>query len=162
MESRLLSRTTLPRTDTIIIGAGPAGLSAAEALRKYGKKSVILEKESKIGGKCHTYTDPHNPENKTEWGAGVVAHNYGEVIDKIQENKLLLEALLPIDLSTMPFIRKIKKMGLFEKTTFRAQFIKEMIAFANHAVLYQRLRDQRKDLPDDYKLPFAEFAKNGV
>lgn len=37
--------------DVIIIGAGPAGLSAGAQLAKAGKKVIILEKNSDIGDK---------------------------------------------------------------------------------------------------------------
>ncbi|MEM6614735.1 MAG: FAD-dependent oxidoreductase, partial [Cyanobacteria bacterium P01_C01_bin.72] len=41
---------------TIIIGAGPAGLTAAYELSKHGRKSVVLEKADRVGGISRTET----------------------------------------------------------------------------------------------------------
>lgn len=40
--------------DVIVIGAGPAGLSAAHDLQKGGKRVVVLEARDRIGGRVHT------------------------------------------------------------------------------------------------------------
>ena len=45
------TRTTTPTADVVVVGAGPAGLSAAIALRKRGVANVVvLERESQAGG----------------------------------------------------------------------------------------------------------------
>ena len=38
-----------------IIGAGPAGLSAASRLESKGKQTVVFEKQATVGGKCQAY-----------------------------------------------------------------------------------------------------------
>jgi NAD(P) transhydrogenase len=43
---------TTTHYDFIIIGTGPAGLSAAMTAAKYGKKVLVLEKEGSLGGVC--------------------------------------------------------------------------------------------------------------
>jgi len=43
---------TTKRYDFIIIGTGPAGLTAAMTVAKAGKKVLILEKEGSLGGVC--------------------------------------------------------------------------------------------------------------
>ncbi len=43
-------------SDTIIIGAGAAGLFAARELTKAGKKVTILEARNRIGGRCYTFS----------------------------------------------------------------------------------------------------------
>ncbi len=45
--------------DTIIIGAGAAGLAAARELADAGKSFLILEARDRIGGRVHTTIDPH-------------------------------------------------------------------------------------------------------
>lgn len=38
-----------------IVGAGPAGLTAASRLESKGYETVIFEKQPEIGGKCQAY-----------------------------------------------------------------------------------------------------------
>ena len=38
-----------------IVGAGPAGLSAAKVLEEKGKSVVVFEKQPEVGGKCQAY-----------------------------------------------------------------------------------------------------------
>jgi NADPH-dependent glutamate synthase beta subunit-like oxidoreductase len=40
-----------------IIGAGPAGLTAASRLEAKGIKAVIFDKQAELGGKCQAYYD---------------------------------------------------------------------------------------------------------
>ena len=40
--------------DSIIIGAGPAGLTAAYELSKTNKKVLVLEKKNQVGGLAET------------------------------------------------------------------------------------------------------------
>jgi len=42
--------------DTIIIGAGAAGLIAAYQLTKAGQKVILVEARNRIGGRCHTFS----------------------------------------------------------------------------------------------------------
>ncbi|HBE50101.1 MAG TPA: FAD-dependent oxidoreductase, partial [Cyanobacteria bacterium UBA11369] len=46
----------MQNNSTIIIGAGPAGLTAAYELVKHGIKPVVLEKGDKVGGISRTET----------------------------------------------------------------------------------------------------------
>ena len=41
-------------SQTIILGAGPAGLAAAYELAKAGKQVLVLEKQNQVGGLCRT------------------------------------------------------------------------------------------------------------
>jgi len=43
------------KSDTLILGAGPAGLSCAMELSKVGKTSLIIEKNSEVGGLARTF-----------------------------------------------------------------------------------------------------------
>ena len=48
-----MSTTTAPTTesDVVIIGAGPAGLTAAYTLAKAGKKVTVIEARDRVGGR---------------------------------------------------------------------------------------------------------------
>ncbi|MEZ5284677.1 MAG: NAD(P)/FAD-dependent oxidoreductase [Vicinamibacterales bacterium] len=48
--------TSRPRTDVLIIGAGPAGLTAAHALMQRGRRVTVLEKDDQVGGLARTVT----------------------------------------------------------------------------------------------------------
>ncbi len=43
---------------TLVIGAGPAGLAAARALARQGNSVAVLEARDRIGGRIHTLRDP--------------------------------------------------------------------------------------------------------
>jgi monoamine oxidase len=47
--------------DVIIIGAGAAGLAAADVLSAEGKRIVVVEGRSRLGGRIHTMHDPAWP-----------------------------------------------------------------------------------------------------
>lgn len=48
------------KTDTLIIGAGPAGLATAMELFKAGKDFIVIEKEDTVGGLSRTYSFKEN------------------------------------------------------------------------------------------------------
>ena len=49
------TRCVMREIDAIVIGSGISGLLSALALSREGKKVVILERESYIGGVCRSY-----------------------------------------------------------------------------------------------------------
>ena len=61
----IVSSTLVPRLsealpsspDVVVIGAGAAGLSAAQRLIAAGKSTVVLEAADRIGGRAHTTSD---------------------------------------------------------------------------------------------------------
>ncbi len=71
-EKEILSRDGDGRT-VLIVGAGPAGLSAAETLGKRGFKPIILEKQSKAGGQLQLANKPPLKE-KIDWCIADLLH----------------------------------------------------------------------------------------
>lgn len=49
--------TSKSKAPVCIIGAGPAGLTAANNLESKGYETVIFEKQSEVGGKSQAYYD---------------------------------------------------------------------------------------------------------
>src|ERR1041384_8578146 len=62
--------------DVIIIGAGPAGLSAAFWCDELGLDALVLEQAEEIGGQLHRV---YNPINNY---LGLKAHNGKELLDR--------------------------------------------------------------------------------
>jgi monoamine oxidase len=63
-----LPRTTRPR-NVLIIGAGMAGLSAADALLRAGHKPLVLEAQNRVGGRVYTLREPFSDGLYAEAGA---------------------------------------------------------------------------------------------
>lgn len=145
--------------DVIVVGAGPAGLFAARRLAKNGVHVTVLEKESRVGGKCFTYSDPEQPEVKAEWGATMILPNYGEAIDAIQEKNIELEECLPVEPSSVSIIQEFQSLNWMEKISFAATFAVELARYSYAVSCYQYARNHLQELPPDYELPFASFAK---
>jgi flavin-dependent dehydrogenase len=51
--------------DAIVIGAGPAGLSAARYLHDRGHKVVVLEAQDRVGGRIFCLPEGGMPEAST-------------------------------------------------------------------------------------------------
>jgi monoamine oxidase len=74
VEALMLVSEGLPPTSTarkrvVILGAGMAGLVAADALRRAGHDVVVLEAQSRVGGRIHTVREPFAPGLYAEVGA---------------------------------------------------------------------------------------------
>jgi hypothetical protein len=59
-----LEASALPTNDAkplyapaCVLGAGPAGLTAASRLQEKGIDAIVFEKQAEIGGKCQSYYD---------------------------------------------------------------------------------------------------------
>ena len=86
-----------PPTVTII-GAGPAGLSAAKLLHNHGLNVVVLESRDRTGGRCHSYDMKAMPEHDlpaitVDLGAAYVhgCHTFNVLYVIAQENKIKLD-----------------------------------------------------------------------
>ncbi len=58
--------------DTIVVGAGVAGLSAARLLARAGRRVVVLEARERVGGRVFTdRTDGHVTDRGASWIHGI-------------------------------------------------------------------------------------------
>lgn len=65
------------KTDVVIIGAGPTGLTAAYQLDKLGKKTVVLEKDRLVGGIART-------ENYKGYGVDIGGHRFYTKVPEVE------------------------------------------------------------------------------
>jgi protoporphyrinogen oxidase len=65
-------------TDVVIIGAGPAGLTAAYQLSKAGKQTVVFEKGPVVGGIART-------ENYKGYGVDIGGHRFFTKVTEVEE-----------------------------------------------------------------------------
>ncbi|KTD17417.1 FAD-dependent oxidoreductase [Legionella jordanis] len=149
-------------TTVAIIGAGPSGAFTAKALQKIGipaKNITLLEKKGVAGGKCHTWQHPENQDVTAEEGAALITYNYGVVLDLIQEKKIALEEVIPTQHSSVHFIKQYEEKRGFDKMAFAGEFCLELMKYDMALRQYLHTRDNHLALPEEFKLPFAEFAK---
>lgn len=96
-EKDILSRDGNSRT-VVIVGAGPAGLSAAETLGKRGFKPIILEKQAEAGGQLQLANKPPLKE-KINWCiedlVTAALHNGAEIRYNTEATPEVIESLAP-------------------------------------------------------------------
>ena len=69
--------TTELKTDVVIIGAGPTGLTAAYQLEKAGKKTIVFEKDKIVGGIART-------ENFKGYGIDIGGHRFYTKVTEVE------------------------------------------------------------------------------
>jgi monoamine oxidase len=78
--------------DVVVLGAGMAGLAAAERLGAAGRRVVVLEARDRLGGRIHTVDDP-GLEHPVELGAEFVHGRPAALLDLIRDLGLTLETV---------------------------------------------------------------------
>ncbi len=94
---------TLRKHSVVIIGAGPAGLTAAYELLKHGIKSVVLEKADKVGGIART-------EVYKDYRFDIGGHRF---YTKVEEVKQLWQEVLGEEFLKVPRLSRIYYRGKF-------------------------------------------------
>jgi monoamine oxidase len=78
--------------DVLVVGAGIAGLAAAERLAAAGRRVLVLEARDRVGGRIHTVDDP-GLHHAVELGAEFVHGRPAELVELIRAAGLGLEAV---------------------------------------------------------------------
>ena len=65
------------KTDAVIVGAGPAGLSAAIRLAKENVAVIVIDEYYRPGGRLlgQLYEDPSLPDGEKKWNGKEIANN---------------------------------------------------------------------------------------
>jgi len=87
--------------NTIVIGAGIAGLTVAEALASHGEHVTVIEKYGVVGGRIatmHREADGDVPSLQYEIGAGRIFYKHHRVLKLIHDMKL---GIYPISMEGM-------------------------------------------------------------
>src|SRR3989441_3686276 len=127
--------------DVLIIGAGPAGLSAALWCDELGLDTVVLEKNSAVGGQLHSI---HNP---IENYPGALACNGREFLDRFAEQVSKVDFDLWTDVEIESVDLKTKRVVL--RSGEELQSISIIIATG--------VRRRRLGIPGE-----DEFTGNGI
>lgn len=164
MQSKLTSKKGLP-SKVIIAGAGPSGLFAARRLTQLASEQkkeieiILLSPDSWAGGKCHTFSDAARNELKTEWGAALVAPNYGVVLDAMTEYGIEFERVMPTDEQGMELKTLYNHASFGEKAHIIISLMREVYAFNSDYDVYKNAKQKRKQLPNELLMPVSEYCK---
>ena len=90
-------------SSTVVIGAGPAGLTAAYELAKHGKKSVVLEQADKVGGISRT-------EEYKGYRFDIGGHRFFTKVGEVQQ---IWKEILGDEFIQVPRLSRIYYQGKF-------------------------------------------------
>ncbi|WP_298199881.1 NAD(P)/FAD-dependent oxidoreductase [Novosphingobium sp.] len=85
------------RADVVIVGAGLSGMHAAEMLIDLGLKVIVLDANSRVGGRVQTVKTVDGP---IDVGASQIGRGYARVLDAVQRYGL---KLIPEDRDLLTF-----------------------------------------------------------
>src|SRR5213082_3614705 len=121
-----MSQTTDPsaptRTNVVIVGAGPAGLTAAYVLAtRYGIESTILESDSQVGGISRTV-------ERDGWRFDIGGHRF---FTKVKEVEDFWHEILPDD----DFLMRPRMSRIYYNNKFFDYPLKAGNALANLGII---------------------------
>lgn len=89
----------------IVLGAGLAGLVAADELTKAGFAAVILEARSRPGGRVFTMREPFSDDLYAEAGAARIQDTHEHTLRYVKEFNLQLDPFFPTDGASVSVVR---------------------------------------------------------
>ncbi|MBL4773258.1 MAG: FAD-dependent oxidoreductase, partial [Alcanivoracaceae bacterium] len=84
-------KSKIENVDVVIVGAGLAGLSAANELKKKGRSSLVLEARDRVGGRTWTEKNPKDNDKLQYWvdmGAQWVGPTHKNILALADEMKV--------------------------------------------------------------------------
>jgi hypothetical protein len=148
--------------DVCIIGGGASGTYGAIRLNDLGKRVVVVEQQSQLGGQTETYTDPASG-NKTEmgvvaWYTNDIVNNFFarlnvslKVVDVERAGFTTLTSI-PVDFRTGEIVTNIYSGNVTEGiSNYAAQLAKYPYLEDGFDIPYP--------VPSDFLLPFGEFVE---
>ena len=102
--SEASATTSSPPVDVVIIGAGPAGLTAAYMLTKRGHPATVLESDNVVGGISRT-------AKRDGWRFDIGGHRFFTKVKEVED--LWFEILGPEDFLRRPRLSRIYYRGKF-------------------------------------------------
>ncbi len=103
MAEKIDQNPTELKADVVIIGAGPAGLTAAYQLSKVGKQTIVFEKDALVGGIART-------ENYKGYGVDIGGHRF---FTKVAEVEAMWREVLGDD-----FLHRARLSRIYYKNKF--------------------------------------------
>ena len=113
----MLEPGTDPADDVVIIGAGPAGLTAAYQLAKAGRRSTVLEADSVVGGISRTV-------ERDGWRFDIGGHRFFTKVQPVEE---LWHEILPDE----DFMLRPRKSRIYYRGKFYDYPLKAINALGN-------------------------------
>ena len=155
--------TDVIETDVLVIGGGSSGTYTAVRLHDKGKKVLIIEKQSTLGGHAKTYTDPSTGQTVD---LGVIVFSQSKTVTDYFSRFDV--PLVPIP-SVRPDVTYVDfstgKISDFEPPKAEAvgQAVASYVAQLQKYPVIQECFGLTYPVPPDLLLPFGEFvAKHGL
>ena len=84
-----------PRRRIVVLGAGMAGLAAALEIKQAGHEVIVLEGQTRPGGRVHTLRAPFSDGLHAEAGAGRIPSTHHLTLSYVERYKLTLDPFFP-------------------------------------------------------------------